>query len=96
MSAALTASETDARAAALAAAHAQAHAHYDSIDISEIEFDADRGVMHFPCPCGDIFELTLEAFIGGNSVAECPTCSLTIAVVATADQRAAFLAEHSA
>jgi diphthamide biosynthesis protein 3 len=72
-----------------------AHAHYDKIALVEVEYDAEQQLLHFPCPCGDIFELKLAAFAGGDNVAECPTCSLTIAIVCTEDERAAFLAAHA-
>jgi diphthamide biosynthesis protein 3 len=55
------------------------HAHYESVNVLEMELEGD--ILTYPCPCGDIFELTVEAFLGGNNVAQCPTCSLTIQVI---------------
>lgn len=31
---------------------------HDEIEIEDFEFDEDEGVYHYPCPCGDRFEIT--------------------------------------
>lgn len=66
--------------------------HYEEVSLEEMI--VEDGVMTFPCPCGDLFELTVEEFSAGAEVARCPTCSLTIRVLATAEQRALFLSRH--
>ena len=29
---------------------------YDEIELEDMEFDSDKQVFHYPCPCGDRFE----------------------------------------
>lgn len=55
--------------------------HYEEVQLSEMMVDGD--VLRFPCPCGDLFELSIEDFFSGVDVAQCPTCSLTIKVLFT-------------
>lgn len=31
---------------------------HDEIEIEDFEFDEEEGVYHYPCPCGDRFEIT--------------------------------------
>lgn len=66
--------------------------HYEEVALGEMLLE--EGVLRYPCPCGDLFELSLEEFASGADVAQCPTCSLTIHIVATAEERAGFLKEH--
>lgn len=64
--------------------------HYEEVPLAEMTLE--DGVLRFPCPCGDLFELLLEDFIAGKDVAQCPTCSLTIKVLFSAEERRNFLA----
>ncbi|KPA74053.1 hypothetical protein ABB37_09358 [Leptomonas pyrrhocoris] len=64
--------------------------HYEEVQLSEMTLE--DGVLRFPCPCGDLFELLLEDFIAGKDVAQCPTCSLTIKVLFSAEEKHCFLA----
>ncbi|KAK7197700.1 CSL zinc finger containing protein [Novymonas esmeraldas] len=68
--------------------------HYEEVQLSEMTLE--DGVLRFPCPCGDLFELLLEDFIAGNDVAQCPTCSLTVKVLFTPEEKRHFLAQSSA
>ena len=65
--------------------------HYDEATLDDMEVDGD--VLRHPCPCGDLFEMTLEALASGGDTAQCPTCSLTCKVVYTSQQREAFFAK---
>lgn len=51
----------------------------------DLEYYADtkleNGLYHFPCPCGDRFEITLAQLKEGDDVARCPSCSLIINVI---------------
>ncbi|SCZ90224.1 BZ3500_MvSof-1268-A1-R1_Chr1-3g01851 [Microbotryum saponariae] len=38
-------------------------------------------VFHYPCPCGDRFEITRAQLSTGEDVATCPSCSLIVRVV---------------
>lgn len=31
---------------------------HDEIEIEDFEFDEEEGVYHYPCPCGDRFEIS--------------------------------------
>lgn len=31
---------------------------HDEVEIEDFEFDEDNQLYHFPCPCGDRFEIT--------------------------------------
>jgi diphthamide biosynthesis protein 3 len=64
--------------------------HYDEVRLDEMEVDGD--VLRHPCPCGDLFEMQLEALARGSDTAQCPTCSLTCKVVYSAAERSAFFA----
>lgn len=68
--------------------------HYEEVQLSEMTLE--DGVLRFPCPCGDLFELLLEDFIAGNDVAQCPTCSLTVKVLFTKEEKSSFLPVNGA
>ncbi|KAJ2716791.1 Diphthamide biosynthesis protein 3 [Coemansia spiralis] len=55
--------------------------YYDHIEIEDMEFDEDNELYHYPCPCGDRFEITLDMLRDGEDVATCPSCSLLIKVI---------------
>lgn len=65
--------------------------HYEEVELSEMT--VEDGKLRFPCPCGDLFELGLEEFAAGADIAQCPTCSLTIKILCSAAERAAFLSQ---
>lgn len=44
-------------------------------------WDAAKGVYHYPCPCGDRFEITKRQLADYEDIATCPSCSLIIRVV---------------
>ena len=54
---------------------------YDEIEIEDFTWDADAKVYHYPCPCGDRFEITKSQLRDGDEVAKCPSCSLLIRVI---------------
>lgn len=54
---------------------------HDEVEIEDMEFDEEAEVYHFPCPCGDRFEITLEELQNGEDVAKCPSCSLLLKVI---------------
>ncbi|KAJ1953457.1 Diphthamide biosynthesis protein 3 [Linderina pennispora] len=59
---------------------------YDEIEIEDMEFDEDTELYHYPCPCGDRFEISLEELEAGEDVAKCPSCSLIIRVIYDPDE----------
>ena len=54
---------------------------YDEIEIEDMVFDPTLQLYHFPCPCGDRFEIALDDLRDGEDIAVCPSCSLMIKVI---------------
>ncbi len=44
-------------------------------------YDEEKDLFHYPCPCGDRFEITRQQLKDAEDVARCPSCSLIIRVV---------------
>ncbi|KAG8343576.1 CSL zinc finger [Trypanosoma vivax] len=63
--------------------------HYEEVSLSEMTIDGD--MLRYPCPCGDLFELSLEEFAAGANIAQCPTCSLTLRIICTDAERQALV-----
>ncbi|KAF9267103.1 zf-CSL-domain-containing protein [Marasmius fiardii PR-910] len=56
-------------------------AYYDEIEIEDMAWDATKGVYHYPCPCGDRFEISRKQLASYEDIATCPSCSLIIRVI---------------
>ncbi|KAG6849142.1 hypothetical protein C0991_011992 [Blastosporella zonata] len=56
-------------------------AYYDEIEIEDMVWDAEKGVFHYPCPCGDRFEISRRQLADYEDIATCPSCSLIIRVI---------------
>ena len=56
-------------------------AYYDEIEIEDMTWDDVKKVYHYPCPCGDRFEISKAQLRDYEDVATCPSCSLVIRVV---------------
>jgi diphthamide biosynthesis protein 3 len=56
-------------------------AYYDEIEIEDMAWDEEKEVFHYPCPCGDRFEITRKQLANYEDIATCPSCSLIIRVV---------------
>ncbi|KAK8107449.1 uncharacterized protein PG998_009462 [Apiospora kogelbergensis] len=55
---------------------------YDEVEIEDMEFDAAQQIYHYPCPCGDRFQIALEDLQDeSNDIAVCGSCSLMIRVI---------------
>jgi diphthamide biosynthesis protein 3 len=55
--------------------------YYDEIEIEDMTWDDKAGVYHYPCPCGDRFEISRAQLAACEDIATCPSCSLIIRVV---------------
>jgi diphthamide biosynthesis protein 3 len=56
-------------------------AYYDEIEIEDMSWDKDKKVYHYPCPCGDRFEISKGQLKNYEDIATCPSCSLIIRVI---------------
>jgi len=56
-------------------------AYYDEIEIEDMAWDAVKKVFHYPCPCGDRFEISRTQLRDYEDIAICPSCSLIIRVI---------------
>lgn len=54
---------------------------YDEIEIEDMTFDAAQQLYHYPCPCGDRFQIALDDLRDEQDIAVCPSCSLMIRVI---------------
>lgn len=54
---------------------------YDEIEIEDMTYDKKLQLYHYPCPCGDRFEISIGDLRDGEEVAVCPSCSLMIKVI---------------
>ena len=54
---------------------------YDEIEIEDMSFDETLQIYHYPCPCGDRFEIGIADLRDGEEIAVCPSCSLMIKVI---------------
>ncbi|KAJ2800281.1 Diphthamide biosynthesis protein 3 [Coemansia guatemalensis] len=59
---------------------------YDEIEIEDMDFDEELEVYHYPCPCGDRFEISIVMLEEGEYIAKCPSCSLLLKVIYDADE----------
>ncbi|KAF8599978.1 zf-CSL-domain-containing protein [Ceratobasidium sp. AG-I] len=55
--------------------------YYDEVEIEDMTWDESKGVFHYPCPCGDRFEISRQQLANYEDVATCPSCSLIIRVI---------------
>ncbi|KAI5151016.1 diphthamide biosynthesis protein 3 [Enteropsectra breve] len=55
--------------------------YYDEIDILDFKFHPETQQFSYPCPCGDIFIISLDDMKNGETVARCVSCSLIVFVV---------------
>ncbi|GLJ19363.1 hypothetical protein SUGI_0348890 [Cryptomeria japonica] len=54
---------------------------YDDIEIEDMEWNEELQAFTYPCPCGDLFQITRAELQMGEEIARCPSCSLYITVV---------------
>jgi len=58
---------------------------HDEVEIEDFEYDKEREIYTYPCPCGDRFEITIQQLRDGEEVATCPSCSLIVKVIYDVD-----------
>ncbi|KAF7810931.1 diphthamide biosynthesis protein 3-like [Senna tora] len=65
---------------------------YDDVEIEDMEWNEELQAYTYPCPCGDLFQITKEDLKLGEEIARCPSCSLYITVIYNAED---FLADQN-
>ena len=55
--------------------------YYDEVEIEDMTWDEEKGLYHYPCPCGDRFEISRRQLAECEDIATCPSCSLIIRVI---------------
>eukprot|EP00389_Voromonas_pontica_P006044 GDKH01009075.1.p1 GENE.GDKH01009075.1~~GDKH01009075.1.p1 ORF type:complete len:79 (-),score=1.01 GDKH01009075.1:214-450(-) len=54
---------------------------YEEVPLDELEYEATESSYFFPCPCGDLFQISVSQLLAGDDIATCPSCSLVIRVL---------------
>ncbi|MFS7920721.1 putative DPH-type metal-binding domain-containing protein [Helianthus anomalus] len=54
---------------------------YDDVEIEDMEWNEELKAYTYPCPCGDLFQITKDELKIGEEIARCPSCSLYITVI---------------
>ena len=54
---------------------------YEEVEFEDMVYDSTLEIYHYPCPCGDRFEISLADMRDGEDIARCPSCSLEILVI---------------
>jgi len=58
---------------------------YDEIEIEDMTYDPTLEIYHYPCPCGDRFEIAIADLRDQEDIAVCPSCSLMVRVIFEVD-----------
>ncbi|KAL3426616.1 diphthamide biosynthesis protein [Phlyctema vagabunda] len=54
---------------------------YDEIEIEDMTYDEKLEIYHYPCPCGDRFEINISDLRDEYDIGVCPSCSLMIKII---------------
>jgi len=54
---------------------------YEEVPIEDMTWNAELKAYTYECPCGDLFQITLEDLKKGEDRGDCPSCSLYITVL---------------
>lgn len=61
--------------------HLASNMSYDEVEIEDMTWSEELQSYTYPCPCGDLFAISLEDLKAGEEIARCPSCSLYITVI---------------
>ena len=64
---------------------------YEDVPIADMDFDPDRELFLYSCPCGDLFQISLDDLYDGEDIATCPSCSLLVRVIFEPDDLDQYL-----
>ena len=51
------------------------------VEVEDMDWSEELQAFTYQCPCGDLFQITLEELAAGEEVAKCPSCSLYVRVM---------------
>ncbi|KAL4423489.1 hypothetical protein ABPG77_003622 [Micractinium sp. CCAP 211/92] len=54
---------------------------HDEVEIEDMDWSEELQAFTYQCPCGDLFQITLDELAAGEEVAKCPSCSLYVRVI---------------
>jgi diphthamide biosynthesis protein 3 len=54
---------------------------YEEVALEDMVWTEELKAYTWECPCGDLFQITLEELKAGEEIARCPSCSLVITVL---------------
>ncbi|XWS62476.1 hypothetical protein CRYUN_Cryun06bG0014500 [Craigia yunnanensis] len=58
---------------------------YDDMEIEDMRWNEELQAYTYPCPCGDLFQITKEELKHSEEIARCPSCSVYITVIYNAE-----------
>ncbi|QDZ19622.1 DPH-type MB domain-containing protein [Chloropicon primus] len=53
---------------------------YEEVNLNDMKYDLELEAFTYECPCGDLFQITMEELEAGEEIAYCPSCSLVVMV----------------
>ncbi len=53
---------------------------YEEVKLEDMKWDLELEAFTYECPCGDLFQITVEELEDGEEIAHCPSCSLYVMV----------------
>lgn len=53
---------------------------YETVHLSEMEYEESDDLYFYQCPCGDYFEISTADLTAGKRIANCQSCTLRILV----------------
>ncbi|KDD74161.1 hypothetical protein H632_c1520p0 [Helicosporidium sp. ATCC 50920] len=54
---------------------------HDEVEIEDMEWSEELQAFTHYCPCGDLFQITIDELASGEEIARCPSCSLYVRVI---------------
>ena len=53
---------------------------YEEVNLDDMKWDLELEAFTYECPCGDLFQITMDELEDGEEIANCPSCSLIVLV----------------
>ncbi|KAI0988769.1 hypothetical protein GJ496_003309 [Pomphorhynchus laevis] len=68
---------------------------HEEINIFDMHYDEESDIFIYPCPCGDVFEISTAELKSGQNYAICPSCSLKIKLLFDKDSLESMITQLS-